>query len=177
MKKIFIIAMMALFSLTLTAQEETNEPPIQVNIEMPGDQAVTDTDFEKLFDKYTAKAGAGINNLLKSVQENFTDEAEFVWRTYLMKYKVKWFSQFAVFVFALLIFISGFPMYKQHLKQDPNSSYSHNLDDTAAGVGAMIFWGIGGFLSVLMFIFCVTDLSYLIVPEYHVIQDLLGILR
>jgi hypothetical protein len=160
MKQRFFFIVSLIVIIVIGGLVEANAQEIVVN----GDTIaqVTDTNFEAIFDKYTAKTGDAINNLIASVQANLTDEAQFVWKTYVMRYKVNWFSRASGAAFALFLFGLGMiGMNKWKWDEDASLWLS---------VPSMIIF-------IVMVIWSLSTLDHLLVPEYQVIQDLIGIIK
>lgn len=168
-QRLVIIIGMILFALTIGVID-TNAQEIVVN----GDTIaqVTDTEFEALFDKYTAKASTALTGLVSSVKDNLTDEAQFVWGMYVKVYKMKWFLTLGLCLFGLVLFSLGFPAWTFAKKND-----DYSPSDTPQGVVAIAAWIIGAFMFLICAIVSIANITYLIVPEYHVIQDLIGLVK
>ena len=171
MRKTILITLFALFSVAIMAQSTfkhgVKTPTLilgedTVRVEML-DGYVTDGNFEKLFDKYTEKTAEGINSFLKSVQENFTDEAEFVWDSYIKRYQLNFYIALLIAGLGVFLFLCSLIMYwvtDWDMDEGPG---------VLTVVGLIVF--LGGAIAT------VACLPYLLTPEYYVLQDLLGILK
>ena len=136
------------------------------------DGYVTDGNFEKLFDKYTEKTAEGINSLLKSVKENFTDEAEFVWQTYIKRYKIDFIISLGTVALSFILVIIAFLLWTLAGKKD-----EYDPEETTAGVFSIGLWILGGVAFITGVIAAAANFSKFMVPEFYVLQDLLGILK
>jgi len=144
---------------------------------------VTDSNFEAIFDKYTAKAGDGINKLLSSVKENFTDEAEMVWALYVKKYQIPFFIGLIIAIFSIIILAPAVILYSKaketslEYNGNKNNYYNKEWYDFSFGIWAIILWIISGTLLISGIITMLVNMSMLIIPEYYVIQDLISIIK
>ena len=153
---VFIMLLFAIGTIKSNAQSS-----IVVNGETI--EQVTDTDLEKVVDKYIAQTGDAINEILASVKTNFTDEAEFVWKSYIKMYKLNFFIALSIFGLGVILLLGAFIMY-----------WVTDWDwDEGPGVLLVVSIVImlGGTIA------SIACIPYLLVPEVYVIQDLLGLVR
>jgi len=124
---------------------------------------VTDLNAEKIIDKYVAQTGDAINEILASVKSNFTDEAEFVWESYIKMYKLNFYVALLILGLGLILLLCSFIMYWV-------TNWDWNEGPGVLFVVAIIVI-LGGAIATIA---CV---PYLLVPEVYVIQDLLGLVK
>ena len=179
---VFLVAMTAfviISGLISSATAQDNTSKFQYGIEAPyivlnGDtlvskssikaELVTDTQFEKIADKYLAKTSEGINDLLVRIQTELSEEAHFAWEIYCKRYRANFWIALGVIGLGLIIIIGGLLYY----------AFAKNID-WDEGPNVIIIAGliviVGAAIATLV------NLPYLITPEYYVVQDLLGIIK
>lgn len=161
MKQRFVFIVSLIVMVLTIGLVEANAQELVIN----GDTIaqVTGTNAEALIDKYVAQTGDAINSFLVSVQENFTDEAEFVWTTLVKHYKVGFFISLLFTAISILLLLFGVMLDKV---------YDFDWDD---GVGFCMIVGAIMLIGSLIAVGC--TLGKFLVPEYHAIKDLVYIIK
>lgn len=161
MKHLLLIVMLLISTTSFAGVDaieiKTTEPVLETS------QYVTESNAEKLIDKYSAKVDAAITSLAKSLKQ----PAEYVYKVLVRQQLVQGYINLFAF---LLFFILGVTLIILEYKIPDTPWY----DVTFFNAGGIILLVIA-FIALLIFIFL--GASQILNPEYHAIKEILEVFK
>lgn len=136
---------------------------------------VTNSNVEKLVDKYSTKLEASITALAKELKQ----PAEHVYKILVKQQIVLSFSYLLIFLLTIGLIIGFIPFMRYGLKGDTQYQYySSNFGKYDGLVGLAVFWGILIIVGLSASVILLPDiLQGFLNPEYGAIKDIISFFK